>query len=527
MRLLVGDLARWPLRRQRWVWVLPIMMYEVAKREQTRLQTGIELLVAVALVILVARRPGKALAVFIVVLPFSTFILAALLRLGAPSAAIRGLGFWKEGIIAGVAVAGLRRMLRTRTRLDRLDKLIVAYLVLGTLYLVLPKLLDGTLAGAFLSLHVRELGWRSDVMYLGVFLFCRYLGLSRQQVEALFRRLLVVAVLVALIGLYEYAAPGSFNHFVVHTIRVPSYEIRVLHVTLKDPTTVLTYSSTGHHVRVGSVLLNYLTVGFYFIFALGIAIELLSRGQARTWVAMSIPILGTALLVVQSRAAILGGAVTVLLGLRRQIGRSLVQRVRLTVMLSLGLLVFIPVIVISGLGHRFVGSRGTDNTLHNNSVHLGINIMVKYPLGLGLGTGAGGGQVAQTEAATSNSSASIPSVFIPEDQWLQIGTQIGVIGLIIYVAALVLIVRRLYPRTHDPGIADGSVSAGGARTALIGILVGGLFLQPFVEPVVSWTVFALCGLAAAEMDRLSNGAATRAEHVSTLPDWSASTAPNG
>ncbi|HEX4864699.1 MAG TPA: O-antigen ligase family protein, partial [Acidimicrobiales bacterium] len=241
--------------------------------------------------------------------------------------------------------------------------------------------------------------------------------------------------------------------------------------------------------------------GFYWMIALGIAIELLVRGKGKAWIWMAVPALGAAVLLTQSRAALLGAAITVLFGLRSQIGRSITRRVRLTALLGLALVVFLPLVAFSGLGHRFVSPGGTTNSGHKNRVSEGISIMFHNPVGRGLATGAGGGQVAQTQGAVSQG-----SVFIPEDEWLQIGTQLGFLGLGIYVAGLILMVRYLrIPRAgpgdpRQPGEVRGSgweagLWASGVRSGLLGVMAGGLFLQPFVEPVVSWTVFALTGLA--------------------------------
>jgi O-antigen ligase len=145
-------------------------------------------------------------------------------------------------------------------------------------------------------------------------------------------------------------------------------------------------------------------------------------------------------------------------------------------------------------------------------VREGIEIMADEPLGRGLATGAGGGQAAAGQGAISQS-----SVFVPEDQWLQIGTQLGVLGLAIYVGALILMLRRLRPRGQLPDDQDANTCAGGARIALVGILAGGLFLQPFIEPVISWTVFALCGLAVGAMDQTATDTGKQPRVLTTLP----------
>ena len=483
-------------------WVGPVLMFEFVKREQSHVKTLVAVLIGAGIVALVARRPAKALKVLVVLLPFGTFLLALLYRFGVPATYVRNLGFWKEAVIAGIAAAALPRVWRARHQWDRLDRVVIGYVALGSLFLFLQPLIVGAGPGAKATFYARELGWRGDVLYFAIFLLCRHLGIDRQAAEKIFQLFVGVAVIVALVGIYEFFNAHSFDHFVVHTIRVPTYQIQALHAQVGNPNTVLIYSTTGHHVRIGSVLLNYLTVGFYWMFALGIAIELVVRQRARPWIVASIPILGVATLLTQSRAAILGAAITVLFGLRRQIGRSLTRRVRLTAMLAFVLLVFLPLVAFSGIGHRLVSPGGATNSGHKNRVTQGISIMIHNPAGRGLATGAGGGQVAQTEGVVSQG-----AVFIPEDEWLQIGTQLGLLGLGTYVAGLILMIRYLrVPRagpndTRKPADTNGvGLWVFGVRSGLLGVLVGGLFLQPFVEPVVSWTVFALTGIAVALAD---------------------------
>jgi hypothetical protein len=492
--------------------VLPLVLYEVSKREHAHLQKGIESLLALALLILVARRPYKALNALVIVLPFGLLILSTLYKYHVPAIVVRGLGFYDEGIIAGLAVVAIVRVLKARPSFDGLDKMTFAYVVLGLAYLFLPKLFVGTAVGAHLSFYARELGWRSDVLYFGVFLICRHLGLQASQVWNIFRRFLVVDVVVAVIGFYQFLFPWSFNHLVVDTLGLPKYQAVVLHSPLLNPTNILAFgTAAGGHVRIGSVLINNLLAPWYFLFGLGIAIEMISRGKSRPWVVAAVPILSVALLLTQSRAAIGGGVVAVIYGLRSQLGRSIVQRVRMASMFALLGCVALPVIVFSGLGHRFVGS-SVSNEGHVTGVREGIEIMADEPLGRGLATGAGGGQAAAGQGAISQS-----SVFVPEDQWLQIGTQLGVLGLAIYVGALILMLRRLRPRGQLPDDQDANTCAGGARIALVGILAGGLFLQPFIEPVISWTVFALCGLAVGAMDQTATDTGKQPRVLTTLP----------
>jgi hypothetical protein len=491
-------LWRWPFQRQRWVWITPLLLYKVVQREQAKLHTGIEAIIGLGYLTLVARKPYRALNVLVVVLPFGLLGLSLIYRMHVPGQIVRGLGFWKEGMVAGLTLAAIIRAREHPVRFDLLDRLAICYVALGLLYLVGQPFLVGSAVGAHLSFYARELGWRSDVLYIGLFVVCRHLGVTIEQIEATLRRVLKVAVIMAVVGVYEFFRPYSFNHFVTVTLQLGRYQANVLHSPLLDPSNILAFANGTHRVRIGSLLVNNLNDGWYYVLGLGIAMELIVRGRSRPWLYASLPILGAALLFTQSRAAIVAGGVTTVFALRAQIGRIVQHRVRIAVMVALLGAAALPVVLSAGLGHRFVSSSSSvSNTGHVNGVREGLRIMGQYPLGRGLATGAGGGQNAVTKGLSSES-----SIFIPEDQWLQIGTQLGLLGLALYIAVLVLIISRLVPRSHDPTTAGAAIAAGGMRNALLGILVGGLFLQTFTEPVVSWTVFALCGIAVGAMDEI-------------------------
>jgi hypothetical protein len=314
------------------------------------------------------------------------------------------------------------------------------------------------------------------------------------EIRKLFNQTLAVAVVLALIGVYEFVAPSSFNHFVIDVIRLPAYESRVLHTPLGSDQFV-TYSS-AHLPRIGSVLDN-LTVPWYFILGLGIAIEMKLRGVTGRWVMASIPLLAVCVVLTQSRAAMFAAVVTILFSLRRQIGRSLTRRVRLAGLIGLFALAGLPVMIYGGLAHRFVSSKSS-NQGHSRGVSVGIRVMEHYPLGRGLATGAGAGQNAQAKGLVKQ-----VDIFVPEDQWLQIGTQLGILGLAIYSGELILMVMRLRPR--DTTESDAAICASGVRNGVLGIIVGGLFLQPFIGPVIAWTVFALSGLGVSALDNSVRG----------------------
>jgi hypothetical protein len=345
------------------------------------------------------------------------------------------------------------------------------------------------------------------VLYLGLFLVVRHCGLTSEQVNRVFRQFVAVAMVVAGVGIFEFFATNTWVHFVTKTLKLTDYDSRVL--SIANPTFQEVYGSVGghHFPRVGSVLLNYLDAGFYLALALAIAVELFTRGRPSLLVRLALPVVSLALIFNQGRAALAAGAIAALLGLRTQIGRSVAHAERLGFALVVSLVACLPLVMTSGLAHRFVASQGS-NSSHITSTVDGLRALSTRPMGTGLATGAGGGQLAALKGLETTQ-----TFVVSEDQYLNIGIQLGYAGLVIYALALLYILRALRPENGTPNDAFSAGPAFGARNGLIGILIAGLVLQPFSSQGVDWTVFAVCGAGAAALDRRRMAAARERQAV--------------
>jgi hypothetical protein len=130
---------------------------------------------------------------------------------------------------------------------------------------------------------------------------------------------------------------------------------------------------------------------------------------------------------------------------------------------------------------------------HRDAASIGISVMEHDPLGRGLSTAAGGGQLVANRTTTTATT----SVLVTESQYLQVGTQIGVAGLALYLGLVLLLLRHLMRRGAS---ADANVRA--LATAVAATAVGVVFLQPFTDPEVAWTFWGVAGLAAGVADSL-------------------------
>ena len=486
---------------QLWPWLLPVAVFEVIHHYQGHLQKPFELLFAVPFVVLVARHPYKSLSVLLVLLPFNTFILAVLFRLGLPASVVWAIGFWKEGVLAGLVAAAVFRTQRSRTlgvkrRLDAVDKLVGAYVLLGTAYLFVPELFIHGAVGAHLGFYLRELGWRTDVLYFALLLVGKHLVLNLDQVHRLLRKVVAVGVVLSLGGIYEFFFTNSWLRFILVTLRLRSFDIEVL--KFPKPSVQENYATLGarHFPRVSSFLLfDYLSFGFLLIICLGIALELVVRGEHKRWFLAGLPLIALGILLNQGRAAIIGAILTTIFALRVPLGRSVIHRVRLTMAVAMVFVIAIPLSLVTGLDHRFVSSNSS-NSGHSSATSSGLHVMATNPLGRGLGTGAGAGQAAVQKGQITSS-----TFLVSEDQLLQIGTQLGYLGVGLYGISLGVILYRLARRRPDPLHSGYGGPAAGLANGLVGLTVAIFVLQPFVVNAVDWTFFLLAGTALGLLDR--------------------------
>src|SRR5204863_1015726 len=124
----------------------------------------------------------------------------------------------------------------------------------------------------------------------------------------------------------------------------------------------------GQIVRTGSVLLNAVNCGFYLVLGFAVGIERMVGRQARAGVLVSVLIIGGALLLTQTRSAILAGSIVLFLAIQPAAGRRQYWRTQLGI-LAVGLvLIGIPAAFASGLVAR-IGSTST-RTDQSTSGHI-------------------------------------------------------------------------------------------------------------------------------------------------------------
>ena len=479
-------------RSPRWPWLGTVVVVSVVGLGSGVMVKAIAAVLGIAVVVWVGRKPLAAVTVLLVLVPFHQLIFVTLYRLGAPTELVRQGIEWKEILIIGIFVTAIRCARAERHRLDAVDVFGLLYVGLGLLYLELPGFFAKGEPGATLDFTTRLLGWRTDVLYVALFLACRHLRLRPEETRRLVRAVMIAATVVAAIAVFEFFFSSTWNRLWMDWLDFARYKLNILH---SDPVVdrqlrnmdIRVYTKVGGRdvLRAGSVMLDYNALASYLVIAVGLLADSIVRGVASRRVYAAMPVVAGALLLTETRSAILAAGVVLVITLLRRSGRSpdaAGARVRFTLIVAGLLVLAVPVAASVGLVARFNGQDDySSNQSHQNSFDVSYGTLVDNPLGQGLATSAGAGQ-----------RANVTDVVVTETEPLQIGVQLGFFGLALWAAFMVgAVIVMGVAAGRSPPKENGGIT--GIRTAFLGLLVGGLLLQNFIDFSVTWTAFGLAG----------------------------------
>lgn len=456
-------------------------------------------LLALGVLALAATRPDLSLITLVVLLPFQGLLLAKLWAWGAPVSVVKGIGTWKEALALGVILAGAKKYLATGRRADRVDMLAVSFVVLAAVYFVAQPVIDPSVQT---SSGIRALGFRETAGFVLLLLGARHAPLPDGFAAKAGRAVLLAGVIVAAIGIYEAILPDAWNRFAVGTMEYTRYQVAVLGTTPINMWSILTHGQIGggQVVRVGSVFFSPLTAGFYLLIGFAVGLERTLRRARVTTGLLPTLIITAGLVLTQTRSAIIGALLIALLAFQPTGGRQRHFRTQVVLVLGLLALIAIPAAAASGVLSRFSllsNSHDVSTHGHTQGFWTGLNGIVHHPLGQGLGTGAGTGQRFSVHGTT-----------IPENNYLQVGDELGILALILFVAltaALIFSLHRVSRARDDPLLtATWAAAAGLAATAW--------FLQTWSDFSVSWTFWGLAGAMLGTRSRLPARGDARRTH---------------
>lgn len=467
-----------------WAWLAPLVAAAgilLGHTELARLDAG---LLAAGFIAVAYMKPRWFLFAIPVVYPFQLFALSFAYKAGLGATTVRYLGYWIEVAAVGLALRAGRNHLRRR--LDAIDWTALTYVAVVGMYRLAPTLFVAAgptgppTAGTILNTALRN-----DVFFVVMFLIARHLGISEADRRRFAFITFTVGVVVALTGAYEYLASSSWNHFVVHTLGVTRYQAEVLKTPVHNMHDIRVYTLTAGHklLRIGSIFIDQLQCAFFLVGCLAIGCEYLAgNGRRRALVTAGTFLVAAALVLTQTRDAILAGAVVAVMVLRPMPHRDRLRRVQLSLLAGLTILLLLPVALAVGLGTRATAAiNGQD---HSTKVHLaalgkGTSALLHHPLGRGLGTGG-----------TNGTRFDVASTLTSEDQYLQVGNETGVFSLIPFLGLTVAVTVRLRRAARE----RGSLTAGAWSGAFAGLALAGLLLQVWLSLITAVIVWSAVGM---------------------------------
>lgn len=492
-------------------WVTPVVVYELIRKGPQFVSLEKLVLVVVALLVipLLARRPGPVLAVLMAFLPLQLGLLAWLYHLGVPGSVVRQLGALKEFLGISLLYSAWRELRSKRRRLDAVDKMVLAFLAALLVYLFIPALVSRPMQP--LSFSDRLFGFRSDGAFLLAFLAARH-----APIDARWRRRAVIAFLggcsiLAGFGLYQWLSPSGFLSFSMNRLGIIDYQIQVFHLTplqIQQEFQLI----TGPPLRVGSLLFSPFDFPDLLLVGAGFLLEVITRGRRIAWRLPFLALLGLAVVASNTRADMLGLVAILLIGVVPAPGRPRWNRLRL-----------IAIVAVAGLA--LFGNVGTtrisstpgsrySNHGHWQEVTGGLYAISKNPLGYGLGTAPA--------AATQSGVATQGAGYISDNSLIQVGLELG-LGLFVLFLVLLGYVLWGLTRAARAGPAPGgrlsaATLAGGARLALVGLIVTGQFHHVFQTFSTTWPLWAVAGLGMRDVFlRAPRSARNRPAPVATTP----------
>ena len=472
--------------------VLPAFVaYGVYRLNERRITEVIGISVAIALFAIFVPRPGAALVALIIFLPLQGFGFGLLLSVHVPATFLREASYFKELMLICLFIAALRRFRDESEHIDAMDRALLAYVGVVTIYLFIPHVFATIAPSAWAP---RFTAWRADCGYVIMFFAVRHAGIGARARERFVQSVLGLGWLLVAVGVYQKLSASSYKHFVIFHAR----QIQYLTTVLKEPIAAvnqgLLFITNPHPQELTSVFISPYDMADYLLLVVGITTARIVRDRRSPWNYVLLAGCITVLFFSRIRADSLGVLLILVVAVLPAPRRPIEARVRMILAIVIGAAVIVP----SLGGTRFVGAQGgsTSNHGHIGEFEHGISVAISHPLGLGIGNQA---------ATASKYTAEVgvpPNSLIQSGSVAQVSDELGIQALIPWLFLMVLIFRALLRRAREP---DDLVT--GAGLTMVGFFVAAQFHHALITYPGPWTLFAAVGLALAprpepEADRL-------------------------
>lgn len=416
------------------------------------------------------RLPRWALYAFIVGLPFHNVVMAELWELGVRGAALDVVSAWKEALLAVALLAVVVRHRGIPFKSTSTDWLALAYTAFVLVYALIPQsFLDGNASAHGILFAVRH-----DLTPVAAYVLGRSLHLGREDMQRIGILILGVAATVAAWGLVDvYAVPLQWWR----DSGVPGWYREQLGLEYGPGLSGLpenfVYNLGDERPlrRLVSTFLSPLATGYLLVIALLAA----AAWQRTRWSGALTGLLLVGLLFTYSRTAIaalaLGFAVLAYAlrswwPLAAAVATAAVGFAFVEAYPDFGpRTTFTPQeLQIQRAGGQEEATNGDPTSFgdpsaesHVENLRDGLSTIVRHPQGFGLGNAG------VTAKRTGE------EIKAGESTYTELGVELGLLGMLAFVAWNLALFRRILPRTPWLGAALAAVLALGIQTDVIGV----------------------------------------------------------
>lgn len=427
-----------------------------------------------ALLATAVRWPGRALAFMVVAVCVQLVGFSLLYRYGVPGGVLRLGAAYKETIVIGALLAGMMLLRAEGRRLDPLDVVCLLMLVVPTIYLCFP-----TLAHKFApnDLEIRLLAWRQTAALPLVFLAARRIRPEPDTWRWLVRGTTALGVAAAVVAWYEWTDPAGWYEWVTSTAQVPVFQAEVLQTGAGAIARGLELLSQDPP-RVGSIFLSAFALPDFLLFPVAIGLVRAVRGIRTTQSLALVGLCAVAIYVSGTRANAIAATAMLAVALVPRVGQLSSARIRMG-----ALALLLAAVVIPGVQETRFGGAATASESNRNHIRewqSGFDRVIDQPTGFGLGVASG--------VTDRFSAGAVQNQFVSDNAILQVGNELGVVPMVLFVALLVMVFKRLYARART-----GDDVSNVALLGMTGILIAGMFHHVFIgyHALVFWLAAGL------------------------------------
>ena len=404
--------------------------------------------------------------------------------LGPGNAPLTYLAFWKEAVLGVILlVAFCEWIKKPRFKLDILDWLIVGLIALSIL----------VTANTHGDWRLYLIGFKYDFVPLVAFFVLRRVPWSDSFMNRIFKVILCVAGIVSVYGILSIYLPQQFFSWLGYSD---------LHSLYQPDAPLAAFQQIGGTAirRIQSTMSGPNQSGIWLLIPFSVALTRV-KGVGRWALGVGVFVL-FAMFMTLSRSALLAAGVIVVVMLWRQLPK---KKFFQFAGVLLGLSFVLSIFAYSFASDVIIRKASTRD--HISRPMEAIRLIIQHPLGMGLGTaGPASNRVSDTcvhltEGADATWAQAHPNLcvfvggaqvqpvdgacscpLLPENWYLQMGVEMGVLGFILFVALTIFILKKL-PKNNPVFLA------------FLGIAIAALFLHAWEDAAVAYSIWILMAVA--------------------------------